>query len=251
LLLTKLSELELEEAKLSGSPIAMSFHTSPKHSSFQTVYKEVLVNILVGENSDNGTVPERSVTATIVQEGAEARQACVDINMPVASVANEVMAKKAVINKLEAAYGMRPRYLRYNVWSEEEKGNENGVMLIDCLADWTERVKPLPTVPATELANAEAMSTIREWGSLFEIVTPINVDRFEALLTTHLNQPFVESVCRGFREGFWPWANTRYEEYPSIVDESLGMPTKPEEAIFLHEQRDHERSKGRFSGSFG
>lgn len=91
-------------------------------------------------------------------------------------------------------------------------------------------------VPATELANIHVMLTIRDWGALFEIVTPIDVDWFEALLMTHLNQPFVESVCQGLQEVFWPWANTQYHEYPSIVDESLGMPVTLEEAKFLHEQ---------------
>jgi len=95
------------------------------------------------------------------------------------------------------------------------------------------------------------MTTIQDQHDLFAIVTPIDVDRFEALLTTHPNQPFVESVCRGLHEGFWPWANTWYDEFPSIVDESLGMPLKAEEAEFLCDQQDHKWSKGRFSGSFG
>ncbi|KIJ38470.1 hypothetical protein M422DRAFT_124319, partial [Sphaerobolus stellatus SS14] len=55
---------------------------------------------------------------------------------------------------------------------------------------------------------------------LFKIVTPIKVDRLEALLSTHPNQPSAKSVCRGLREGFWPWASTAGKEYPITWDKS-------------------------------
>jgi hypothetical protein len=106
-------------------------------------------------------------------------------------------------------------------------------------------------VPPKELANLEASKTIEENPNLFKIVTPINVNRFENLLKTHPNCPFIESVCKGLREGFWLWADTQFETYPTPVDESLGMPPSYNKADFLREQRDHKCSKGRFSGSFG
>jgi hypothetical protein len=37
------------------------------------------------------------------------------------------------------------------------------------------------------------------------VETPFNVDRFEAMLYDHPNQPFVKSVMRSLREGFWPF----------------------------------------------
>jgi hypothetical protein len=95
------------------------------------------------------------------------------------------------------------------------------------------------------------MKTIKNNMELFKIVTPINVDFFQRLLQNHPNRPFVDSVCRGLREGFWPWADTHHKCYPSPVDESLGMPQDEKERIFLRVQRDHECSKGRFLGSFG
>ncbi|KAF8224517.1 hypothetical protein L208DRAFT_1410096 [Tricholoma matsutake] len=55
---------------------------------------------------------------------------------------------------------------------------------------------------------------------LFKIIMPINIDRFEELLITHPNCPFVNSVCRGLHEGFWPWADTHYDTYPSMVDDA-------------------------------
>ena len=35
--------------------------------------------------------------------------------------------------------------------------------------------------------------------------TPFNVNRFEALLYDHPNQPFVRSVMDSLRHGFWPF----------------------------------------------
>jgi len=147
---------------------------------------------------------------------------------------------------------MHPKYLRYNVWRAQDLGGtDNEEDSLQCLADWTEHAKPLPSVPLSELQNAVALDTINNHPNLFKIVTPIKVDRFEALLASHPNQPFVKSVCRGLREGFWPWADTHLGEYPTTVDESLGMPDSEPEAGFLRAQRDQERLAGRFSGSFG
>ena len=109
----------------------------------------------------------------------------------------------------------------------------------------------MPSIPACELANPVATKTIIENPHLFDIVTPIFVDRFEKLLESHPNQPFVQSVCRGLREGFWPWADTHFGEYPDTLDLSLPEPQNPDEAQFLRDQRDHEIFKGRFSESFG
>ncbi|GLB45644.1 hypothetical protein LshimejAT787_2500360 [Lyophyllum shimeji] len=118
-------------------------------------------------------------------------------------------------------------------------------------ADWTETAVPLPAPPLTELANPFVSKIISENPSLFAIVTPIKVDVFERLLATHPNQPFVASVCRGLREGFWPFADTHFGEYPDTVDESFPAPKDPVEAEFLRSQRDTEFAKGRFSAPFG
>jgi len=78
--------------------------------------------------------------------------------------------------------------------------------------------------------------TISENPSLFKIVTPINVDRFEFLLNDHPNQPFVKSVYHGLQDGFWPFADTLKDGYPITHDASLPTPKDPAEASFLHAQ---------------
>jgi hypothetical protein len=61
----------------------------------------------------------------------------------------------------------------------------------------------------------------------------------------------VKSVVNGFRNGFWPWADTRVGQYPYTLDESFGDPRDQREFDFICEQRDKEISAGRFSKSFG
>ena len=116
---------------------------------------------------------------------------------------------------------------------------------------WTETAEPLPSPPDAEFDNLEALSTIQTYPHLFRITTPINVDRFQSLLSSHPNQPFVLSVCRGLREGFWPFANTHYGEWQLTWDNSKRTPKTPEEALFLQEQIDKEVELGRYSDSFG
>lgn len=135
---------------------------------------------------------------------------------------------------------MRPKYLRYNVWDPDSEFSPN-------TSDWTETAEPLEGPPQSELDDEIVTKTIRENPDLFRIVTPINVDVFEAYLSSHPNRPFVDSVCRGLREGFWPWARTPCPGYPTTNDESKGPPTDEKRAEFLRNQRDLEVAKGRFS----
>ena len=111
--------------------------------------------------------------------------------------------------------------------------------------------EPLPRPPPQEFSNLEAMCTIRDNPHLFKIITPVRVDRFELLLASHPNQPFVESVCTSLREGFWPWAITQREEYPVTWDFSERPPKTEREASFLREQRDIELEADRYSENFG
>jgi hypothetical protein len=97
--------------------------------------------------------------------------------------------------------GSRPKYLRYNLWNVDSSPTPT-------IAEWSESALPLPRPPPSELSNPVALTTISDNPSLFGIVTPINVARFAELLSDHPNRPFVESVCTGLLEGFWPWADT-------------------------------------------
>ena len=140
--------------------------------------------------------------------------------------------------------GRRPQYLRHNVFRNDELWSRS-------CAEWTEIAHPLPSVPLSEFKNQDAVKTIDQHPELFVVDTPINVDHFENLLQRHPNRPFVKSVVNGFRNGFWPWADTRIGDYPDIVDENFGDPRDQHELDFICGQHDIEINMGRFSQSFG
>ena len=146
-------------------------------------------------------------------------------------------------NISEVTNGMRPRYLRYNIWDPSSDFSPS-------TSDWTLTAEPLEGPPRSALEDDVVTKTLNENPHLFKIVTPIHVDVFEAYLSTHPNQPFVKSVCRGLREGFWPWAEVPKPGYPVTLDESKPVPVDEKKAVFLRAQRDIELAKDRFSPPF-
>lgn len=67
--------------------------------------------------------------------------------------------------------------------------------------------KPLPSVPLEDYDHTLVTDTIAQYPHLFKVVTPIRSYVLESLLRSHPNRNFVESVLKGFREGFWPSAS--------------------------------------------
>ena len=155
-----------------------------------------------------------------------------------ANAASERLTEKSLATlRRDLARELHPKYLRHNVWDGNDHFSKSS-------ADWSETAKPLPSIPESELMNPIVTKTIHENPCLFEIVTPIYVDRFENLLQSHPNQPFIKSVCRGLCEGFWQWADSHIGEYPDTLNLSYPEPDNPDEAQFLCDQRDHEVFKG-------
>ncbi|KAF8550242.1 hypothetical protein OG21DRAFT_1394621, partial [Imleria badia] len=99
--------------------------------------------------------------------------------------------------------------------------------------------------------NLEALAAIHAHPELFAVSMPINVDRFEALLASHPNQPFVQSVCCGLHKGFWPYADMHYGEWPLTWDNSQCPIQSDEEASFLRAQVQKEVDVGCYSPVFG
>lgn len=93
--------------------------------------------------------------------------------------------------------------------------------------------KPLEGPPQSTLDDEVVTKTLNENPDLFKIVIPIQVNIFEAYLTSHPNQDFIKSVCRGLRKGFWPWATTPYPGYLDTNDESKPTHIDPQKADFL------------------
>lgn len=66
--------------------------------------------------------------------------------------------------------------------------------------------EPLDDPPPLE-SDPSAAYALRQYDGLFSIISPIDADMFEFLLSAHPNQAFVRSVVKGLRRGFWPMSN--------------------------------------------
>ncbi|KAJ3520802.1 hypothetical protein NMY22_g12584 [Coprinellus aureogranulatus] len=101
--------------------------------------------------------------------------------------------------KRKAEEPLAPRYRRGFAWSS------NTTDSISPSAINTETAVPLASPPAQLVNDSRIQDTIRRLGPAIRVDTPFNVNKFEELLIDHPNQPFVQSVMRGLREGFWPF----------------------------------------------
>ena len=82
-------------------------------------------------------------------------------------------------------------------------------------------------------------------GRFIRVETPFNVDRFEALLYDHPNQPFVKSVMDGLRHGFWPFDEGNWKDE---LDEVLpNYPAKEVDLQAIRDFRDDEIRARRWS----
>lgn len=140
-------------------------------------------------------------------------------------------------------HAKRPRYLRDFIFNDDDSSTSP-----TALSSETDR--PLPRPPPSEY-TLPVIKTIVQNRHLFKIITPINIEKFESLLTTHPNQLFVKSVIQGLRCGFWPWANTKQGKYPLTWDASDRPPKTDASRDFIRAQRDIEFAAGRFSEPFG
>jgi hypothetical protein len=238
------SEMKLAGDKTFYSPTSTVSPGSFLPSSCQTESNPAIYNLPLSDPMERRVPKLNSVTDSTLSTGVGTRQMIADSNMHARNASALLTGRSLATLKKELTLKLRPKYLRHNIWEDDDYFSKSS-------ADWSETAKPLPQIPEAELANPVVTKTIAENPHLFDIVTPINVDRFEKLLLSHPNQPFVKSVCRGLREGFWPWADTHIDEYPDSLDLSFPIPDDVDEAQFLRDQRDHEIFKGRFSEAFG
>jgi hypothetical protein len=74
-----------------------------------------------------------------------------------------------VTEGLEGIIGMKPKYLRYNVWSPDVDPKMTAAV-------WTLTAKPLPRPSPDEFTSRPVSQTLADRPDLFKIVTPINVD---------------------------------------------------------------------------
>lgn len=136
-----------------------------------------------------------------------------------------------------------PRLFRGLLWDDNAPS-------VTPSADRSETLRPLPAPPRSETDNTNALETLRTHSELFDVVTPIDVHRFELELRAHPNRPLVDSVLRGLREGFWPFADYEGLDVPDTWEEDCGeLPS--EAAEFVAEYAQEEEDARRYSQPFG
>ena len=85
-------------------------------------------------------------------------------------------------------HAKHPKYTQGLLWDDKDD-------TMSATAQWSVTAAPVPMVPQDELNNEAAVNMIAQHSHLFQIMTPIQVGRFEQLLSRHPNQPAVTSVC--------------------------------------------------------
>ena len=204
------SGMKLVEGKMLCSLTLTTFPDSIPPLSCQTELNQTTLSSHLS-NSQADQSPKLNCATDLVQStDAETQLMTVNSSMPAKSASKQVTGKNLAMLKKDLALDLQPKYLHHNIWDGDDYFSKSS-------ADWYETAKPLPAIPKSEIANPTVTKTSKENPSLFNIVTPINVDRFEQLLESHPNQPLVMSVCHGLHEGFWPWANTHSREYPGTL----------------------------------
>jgi hypothetical protein len=132
-----------------------------------------------------------------------------------------------------------PRFRRGYLWSSTPVNSLSPAALS------TESAPPLPSPPSHLLNDPIIQKTLDSLQGYIKVDTPFNIDRLETLLYDHPNQPFVKSVIRGLREGFWPfdegdWKIEQGEIIKNATDEALDL-----QAMRVY--RDREIEIGRWS----
>ena len=134
-----------------------------------------------------------------------------------------------------------PRFRRGFAWAG------SSIDYISPSALYTESAPPLPSPPQHLLDDPKIQESIRSLGDAIKVETPFDVDKFELLLADHPNQPFVRSVMKGLREGFWPFDEGEWKIKLEEVTPDYDCNSEDAEAIRAF--RDREIAAGRWSGA--
>ncbi|KZT09948.1 uncharacterized protein LAESUDRAFT_623834, partial [Laetiporus sulphureus 93-53] len=104
---------------------------------------------------------------------------------------------------------------------------------------------PLPDPPAHLLSDPDIQAALECNRQHIRVETPFNVDKLEAMLVSHPNQPFVQSVLKGLRHGFWPPDEGEWKIECAEVTDNYPLTSPDLHAIRAF--RDRETAAGRWS----
>ena len=131
-----------------------------------------------------------------------------------------------------------PRYKRGFVWDKF-----SSVTPLSPSALATETAPPLASPPSHLIYDPKIQSTLHAMRDFIRIETPFNVDRFEAMLYDHPNQPFVKSVMDSLRYGFWPFDQGSWNDDNDDIIQNYASKEVDFEAIRDDEIQAHRWSE--------
>ena len=179
-------------------------------------------------------------------ENALIRHPAVNINIAVLDAGENTRGETVIREERRAK---RPRYARGLLWDTNDILGSDG---FSDTARWGLTASPVPGVPPREFENLEALRTIQANPHLFQVNCSLNIARFRELLVNHPNQALVDSVCH---EGYWPYADMKFDDvdagYPITLDMSSKGSTSAEHLNFISAQIEVEVAAGRYSAPFG
>lgn len=82
----------------------------------------------------------------------------------------------------------------------------------------TESAEPFKTPPLHLLQDPTLLSTLSTLQDFVATDTPFDIDKMELFLSNHPNQPFVKSIMKSLREGFWPFDDGEWNDYSEDLD---------------------------------
>jgi hypothetical protein len=132
-----------------------------------------------------------------------------------------------------------PSFRRGFVWTDSSMDNVSPSAL------YTLTAPPLPDPPCHLVDDPKIQAALQAYKEHIRVETPFKVDKLESMLLSHPNRPFVESVMKGLREGFWPLDGGEWKFEREEVLENYATEEKDLEAIRKFKER--ECTAGRWS----
>ena len=210
---TSPSETKLLVANIPYSPIFKnSPDFTPPSCSLMALNLHQGKQTLRNQLSTRVTTNPRYVTSSTL-EHARTQKPTASTDISARTVTSLVIPKRIAYLIFHEIHGLKPKYLHHNLWRDT-------LSLSPTTAEWSETAWPLSRPPFKEISNLIALKTITDNLFLFQVKTPINVETFQSLLENHPNPDFINLVCMGLHEGFWPWADTLHDGFPITHDKS-------------------------------
>jgi hypothetical protein len=181
------SEMKSVEDKMLYSLTHTGLLGSTQPSSCQMELNQNTPNLYQSVPLANQAQKLNSATDSTLRTDARTQLTAVGSDTHANDASGQVTDKTLATLRRDLTRELQPKYLRHNIWDGDDYFSKSS-------ADWSETAKPLPSIPNSELANPVTTKTIRENPRLFDIVTPINVDRFENLLQSHPRSSF-RKIC--------------------------------------------------------